>query len=95
VAEGKPVTRRLDPPLPQRATTGTSRCASDTLISIADIPELSGLGRTAAYELTHRPDFPETVLKDWNAGRILPLYGALEFGKHGKDERAVDLEVEL
>jgi hypothetical protein len=95
VAKGNPVSRRLDPPLPQRATAGPLRLASDTLISIADIPELSGLGRTAAYELSHRPNFPETVLKDRNAGRILPLSGALEVGKNGKDERAVDLEVEL
>jgi len=38
-----------------------ARWASDTLISIRDIRELFSLGRTAAYELTHRPGFPEPV----------------------------------
>ena len=38
-----------------------TRWASDTLISIRDIRQLFGLGRTAAYELTHRPGFPEPV----------------------------------
>jgi len=38
-----------------------TRWATDTLISIRDIRELFGLGRTAAYELTHRPGFPEPV----------------------------------
>jgi predicted DNA-binding transcriptional regulator AlpA len=38
-----------------------TRWASDTLISIRDIRELFSLGRTAAYELTHRPGFPEPV----------------------------------
>jgi predicted DNA-binding transcriptional regulator AlpA len=35
--------------------------ASDKLISIADIRRLFELGRTAAYELTHRPGFPDHV----------------------------------
>jgi predicted DNA-binding transcriptional regulator AlpA len=38
-----------------------TRWAADTLISIRDIRELFGLGRTAAYELTHRPGFPGPV----------------------------------
>ena len=38
-----------------------ARWATDTLISIRDIRELFGLGRTAAYELTHRPGFPEPI----------------------------------
>lgn len=33
----------------------------DRLISIRDIRNVFGLGRTAAYELTHRPEFPEAV----------------------------------
>jgi predicted DNA-binding transcriptional regulator AlpA len=33
----------------------------DRLIGIGDIRELFGLGRTAAYELTHRPGFPAPV----------------------------------
>jgi predicted DNA-binding transcriptional regulator AlpA len=35
--------------------------AGDELISIADIRGLFKLGRTAAYELTHRPGFPDRV----------------------------------
>jgi len=38
------------------ATTG------DRLIDIRDIREIFKLGRTAAYELTHRPEFPEPVV---------------------------------
>ena len=33
----------------------------DSLISIREIRSLFGLGRTAAYELTHRPGFPAPV----------------------------------
>jgi predicted DNA-binding transcriptional regulator AlpA len=44
-----------------RPPRGTGRF-SDLLISVADIRLLFGLGRTAAYELTHRPDFPEPVV---------------------------------
>jgi predicted DNA-binding transcriptional regulator AlpA len=35
---------------------------TDRLISIRDIRTLFELGRTAAYELTHRSDFPEPVV---------------------------------
>jgi predicted DNA-binding transcriptional regulator AlpA len=42
-------------------TASPPRWASDRLISIADIRRLFGLGRTAAYELTHRPGFPDPV----------------------------------
>jgi predicted DNA-binding transcriptional regulator AlpA len=35
--------------------------ANDALISIADIRKRFKLGRTAAYELTHRPGFPDPV----------------------------------
>jgi predicted DNA-binding transcriptional regulator AlpA len=38
-----------------------TRWATDTLISIRDIRELFGLGRTAAYELTHQPGFPGPI----------------------------------
>lgn len=42
--------------------SGPSRWASgDRLISIADIRVLFKIGRTAAYELTHRPGFPDPV----------------------------------
>jgi len=52
---------------PQDPATGKPRAAhsqglaSDSLISIADIRRIFGLGRTAAYELTHRPGFPDPV----------------------------------
>lgn len=36
--------------------------AHDKLIDIGDIREFFKLGRTAAYELTRRPEFPEPVL---------------------------------
>jgi len=42
-------------------TEAKARWATDTLISIRDIRELFGLGRTAAYELTHRAGFPEPI----------------------------------
>ena len=34
---------------------------TDQLISISDIRTLFKLGRTAAYDLTHRPEFPAPV----------------------------------
>jgi predicted DNA-binding transcriptional regulator AlpA len=37
------------------------RWVNDKLISITDIRTLFKLGRTAAYELTHRPGFPDPV----------------------------------
>jgi predicted DNA-binding transcriptional regulator AlpA len=37
------------------------RSSDDTLIAIAEIRAIFKLGRTAAYELTHRPDFPAVV----------------------------------
>lgn len=37
------------------------RWADDSLIDIADIRRIFKLGRTAAYELTRRPDFPAPV----------------------------------
>ena len=42
-------------------TAGPSPSASDKLISIGHIRNLFKLGRTAAYELTHRPGFPDPV----------------------------------
>ena len=55
------MSRSPDPAIPGPATAGPARWTSDRLISIEDIRELFKLGRTAAYELTHRPDFPEPV----------------------------------
>ena len=37
------------------------RPGTDRLISVGDIRALFKLGRTAAYELTHRPGFPAPV----------------------------------
>ena len=44
---------------PEPAATGSLQ--ADSLISIREIRALFGLGRTAAYELTHRPGFPAPV----------------------------------
>lgn len=44
------------------ATGIEARRATDNLISIRDIRKLFALGRTAAYELTHRPGFPQPVM---------------------------------
>jgi predicted DNA-binding transcriptional regulator AlpA len=55
------VSRPPDPAIPTPATAGPARWTNDKLISITDIRTLFKLGRTAAYELTHRPDFPEPV----------------------------------
>ena len=49
------------PPDPAIPAPSAARWTSDRLISIGDIRALFKLGRTAAYELTHRPDFPEPV----------------------------------
>jgi predicted DNA-binding transcriptional regulator AlpA len=42
-------------------TARQGRGNTDQLISITDIRALFKLGRTAAYELTHRPGFPAPV----------------------------------
>jgi predicted DNA-binding transcriptional regulator AlpA len=55
------VSRPPDPATPGPAVAGQARWTSDRLIDIGDIRKLFKLGRTAAYELTHRPDFPEAV----------------------------------
>jgi predicted DNA-binding transcriptional regulator AlpA len=55
------VSRPPDPAIPRPATAGPARWTSDRLISIGDIRRLFKLGRTAAYELTHRPEFPDPV----------------------------------
>src|SRR5579863_5800575 len=50
-----------DPATPTPGIAGQTRWTTDRLISIGDIRDLFKLGRTAAYELTHRPEFPEPV----------------------------------
>jgi len=57
----KDKSRPPDAGIPGPETTGNARWTTDTLISMGDIRSLFKLGRTAAYELTHRPDFPEPV----------------------------------
>jgi len=59
--QGQAVSRPPDQAIPGPANAGPARWTSDRLISIGDIRKLFNLGRTAAYELTHRPDFPEPV----------------------------------
>jgi predicted DNA-binding transcriptional regulator AlpA len=51
----------VGPAVPEPETSSQARWINDRLISIGDIRSLFKLGRTAAYELTHRPDFPEPV----------------------------------
>jgi predicted DNA-binding transcriptional regulator AlpA len=55
------LSRPPDPAIPGPAAAGPARWTSDRLISIGDIRKLFNLGRTATYELTHRPDFPDPV----------------------------------
>ncbi len=50
-----------DPAIPGPETAGQAQWSSDRLISIEEIRTLFKLGRTAAYELTHRQEFPEPV----------------------------------
>ena len=50
-----------DPAISPPGIAGQNRWTTDRLISIGDIRDLFKLGRTAAYELTHRPEFPAPV----------------------------------
>jgi predicted DNA-binding transcriptional regulator AlpA len=59
---------------------------ADRLVSIRDIRTLFALGRTAAYELTHRADFPEPVVVSprcyrWWASEVIT------FAAHLRSER--------
>ena len=55
------MSRPPDPAIPPPGAAGQTRWTTDRLMSIGDIRNLFKLGRTAAYELTHRPEFPEPV----------------------------------
>ncbi len=55
------MSRPPDQPNPGPETPGQARWTTDRLISIGDIRSFFKLGRTAAYDLTHRPEFPEPV----------------------------------
>src|ERR1700733_12210688 len=50
-----------DPAISPPGIAGQNRWTTDRLISIGDIRDLFKLGRTAAYELTHRLEFPAPV----------------------------------
>jgi predicted DNA-binding transcriptional regulator AlpA len=59
------------------------RPGADRLISIGDIRALFKLGRTAAYELTHRPGFPAPVQISsrclrWRASEVGTYAGTLQ-----------------
>jgi predicted DNA-binding transcriptional regulator AlpA len=47
--------------VPETEDGWKTRWANDALIGIADVRKRFKLGRTAAYELTHRPGFPDPV----------------------------------
>jgi predicted DNA-binding transcriptional regulator AlpA len=76
---------------------------TDRLISISDIRTLFGLRRTAAYELTHRPDFPEPVVISprcyrWWASEVTTFaigirHEGTRRGHHGNTSRAKDRQV--
>ena len=53
----------------QPTVTPRNRAAADRLIGIGEIRQLFGIGRTAAYDLTHRPGFPAPVPVSRNAYR--------------------------
>lgn len=47
--------------LDQRPAADPPQGVDDHLIDIAEIRRIFRLGRTTAYELTHRPEFPDPV----------------------------------
>jgi predicted DNA-binding transcriptional regulator AlpA len=80
-------------PIPRPETVGQTEWASDSLISIADIRNLFKLGRTAAYELTHRPDFPEPIpisprCYRWWASEVDAFAAALRRKRSAESRRA-------
>jgi predicted DNA-binding transcriptional regulator AlpA len=73
---------------PEAAREG--RPGADRLISVADIRVLFKLGRTAAYELTHRPGFPAPVRVSsrclrWWASEVDTYAGTLQ--REGEQRR--------
>jgi predicted DNA-binding transcriptional regulator AlpA len=50
-----------DPATEEPQAVPSPSLASDSLLTIGDVRKIFGLGRTAAYELTHRPGFPDPV----------------------------------
>jgi predicted DNA-binding transcriptional regulator AlpA len=51
----------VSPGVREPGPAATTLLQAGTLISIREIRALFGMGRTAAYELTHRPGFPAPV----------------------------------
>lgn len=61
---------------------GPADSVMDRLISIRELALWFGLGRTAAYELTHRDDFPAPVVISprgyrWPAGEVAAFAAGL------------------
>ncbi len=70
--------------------TGQERHDADRLMSVSDIRVLFKLGRTAAYQLTHRPGFPAPVQLSrrclrWWASEIEAYADTLQ--RHGAQHR--------
>ena len=61
IPEAASATDATDQAADRPQTASSPQPASNQLISIAGIRTIFGLGRTAAYELTHRPGFPDPV----------------------------------
>jgi predicted DNA-binding transcriptional regulator AlpA len=59
--EGRTARLAVSPGAGEPEPAATILLQAGTLISIREIRALFGLGRTAAYELTHRPGFPAPV----------------------------------
>jgi len=65
-----------------RSAAEAPQWVHDRLIGIAEIRRIFKLGRTAAYELTHRPGFPDPVLISprcyrWWASEVAAFAAAL------------------
>jgi predicted DNA-binding transcriptional regulator AlpA len=87
------MSRPPDQAIPGPETTGQARWTTDRLISIGDIRSFFKLGRTAAYELTHRPEFPEPVpissrCYRWWASEVDAFAAALRMKRSEQSVRA-------
>jgi predicted DNA-binding transcriptional regulator AlpA len=90
-----------DPPAARARAAGPLRLDDDSLITITDIRRIFRLGRTAAYELTHRAGFPDPVRMSarcyrWWASEVdafaaaLPREPARQPPRSGKGPRLPD-----